>query len=681
MDEGGGPLSDWEPAIDVEAAMRDALAAGDQERYFQILGRADLVLPVAASGRTDHAPADWGTWTTGNRTHVLAFTSVRSMTMCVRAPGTTHRVLSFHALAAEWPNFEWWLAINPGLPIEAYLPSWFVSQLTRGDVRLPGRTMGVRARMAQSEIASALHGRARASAAAPTPRLTGDATVHRAAVPPAGPTAVPPVETVEAEIVDASPTSSPARPATGGGLVNERLRSRSSATGSAMGAAVAGFADGRRAAGRGLPAPASTVTPHPTVTPRPPSADPLPKRPAAPTWVPGDEATVVFPAQAKDYLSYPSSATSSAQKRSRDRPTIDTRPDVEDAEIVDDTDQETLKRAWPAGFAPANDTESQLLAAAERNDTDAFLSTLLLAVVIVPVPGGTASHARPRDAHFPWQITEKDGRPAIAVFTSAERFAEYRAARSAVEVTSVSTRFVQLIASWPDPSIEFAVNPGTPVGATLPGAQIVGLANWATEVGLRDDPAADVMVAAKPEPSSASAGVAGAPMVAAGSAMVMQRTIPPTQLPFYLERGYDRVSGFVNRESEVAHLTAPSTLYRALGLVYVGSPFAETDTEVHVLRWVAHRTDLYRLPYGGPHEAAMQAMQGWVIERAPFRGNGFAPGDTDVIAEFKVDSIRLPHGAQIVRLVAGGEESLVATFDADTGRWIPGAAFYRGAYA
>jgi hypothetical protein len=66
----------------------------------------------------------------------------------------------------------------------------------------------------------------------------------------------------------------------------------------------------------------------------------------------------------------------------------------------------------------------------------------------------------------------------------------------------------------------------------------------------------------------------------------------------------------------------------------------------------------------------MRAMRGWVIERAPFRGNGFAPGDSgDIIAEFKVDSVRLPHGAQLWRITADGAETLVATFDADKPGW------------
>jgi len=177
-------------------------------------------------------------------------------------------------------------------------------------------------------------------------------------------------------------------------------------------------------------------------------------------------------------------------------------------------------------------------------------------------------------------------------------------------------------------------------------------------------------------------GVAGAPVAGADLATAMQRTVPPAQLPFYLERGYDRVSGFVNRASEVSHLTSPRALYRALGLLYAGSPFSEDDAEVHVVRWVAHRSDLYRLPYGGQHEAGMRAMQGWVIERPPFRGNGFAPGDTDVVAEFKVDSVRLPHGAQMWRLTKDGTETLVATFDADISRWVtPPTGFGGGRYA
>src|SRR5947209_4288729 len=81
------------------------------------------------------------------RTHVLAFTSPQAMNTCLAEHAGGARRMAYADLAGSWPNPEWWLAINPGLPIEGYLPAWFVSQLSRGDVRLPGRTIGARARV------------------------------------------------------------------------------------------------------------------------------------------------------------------------------------------------------------------------------------------------------------------------------------------------------------------------------------------------------------------------------------------------------------------------------------------------------------------------------------------------------------------------------------------------------
>jgi hypothetical protein len=152
----------------------------------------------------------------------------------------------------------------------------------------------------------------------------------------------------------------------------------------------------------------------------------------------------------------------------------------------------------------------------------------------------------------------------------------------------------------------------------------------------------------------------------------MQKPIAAAQVDYYLDRGYDRASGFVHRATEVMHLHTPAALIASLGLTYSGSPFRRDAAEIYLLRWSAFRPDLYRIPYGGQNEAAMRAMQGWIIERAPFRGNGFAPAeDGQVIAEFKVDSIRLPHGAQMWRLTSDGRKTLIALLDADECLWRP----------
>ncbi|MGC1214203.1 MAG: SseB family protein, partial [Micromonospora sp.] len=156
-------MTAWEPATEAEVAMGDALRAQDQQLYFRILTRTDLLLPVSAEALAGQVPMGWGTWTTGGRTHVLAFTSAAAMRACLGENAGTSRRTPYADLAAEWPNHEWWLAVNPGLPIEGYLPAWFVAQLSRGDVRLPGRTMGARARLERAETAA----RARTSATAP----------------------------------------------------------------------------------------------------------------------------------------------------------------------------------------------------------------------------------------------------------------------------------------------------------------------------------------------------------------------------------------------------------------------------------------------------------------------------------------------------------------------------------
>ena len=309
-------------------------------------------------------------------------------------------------------------------------------------------------------------------------------------------------------------------------------------------------------------------------------------------------------------------------------------------------------------FEPANDAETELLAAAGSGQTDQFLSTLLLAKVLIPIPAGMSTSIKPGEPGFIWRREQVEGQPYVVVFTSTERINEYLGA----DVETVSVKFVQLIAAWPDETWAFAVNPGTPVGATLPGAQIKALATWATEVGLTDQPSVEY--------EEASAIAVGTAVVPTKHPVVMQKPIAPSQITYYLERGYDRVSGFVQRASEVAHLTTPEQLYQALGLGYAGSPFKQSDEEVYVLRWTAHRPNLYRIPYGGRDEHSMQAMRGWVIERAPFRGNGFAPGESgEVIAEFKVDSARLPHAAQMWRMTRDAGETLVALLDADVPRW------------
>ncbi|MFC7529459.1 SseB family protein [Actinoplanes sp. GCM10030250] len=315
-----------------------------------------------------------------------------------------------------------------------------------------------------------------------------------------------------------------------------------------------------------------------------------------------------------------------------------------------------------AEFVPANDVERDLREAADAGNTDIFLSTLLLANVLVPVASHSRPGSSPGESGFAFLPEEVEGERFLIVFTSKDRLSEH----FGEPTRTVGVRFYELIRNWPDPAWSFAVNPGTPVGAKYPGAQIIALANWATEAGLGaepvDGPISDGTAAPIPAPEPASDE--------AQQATVMQKTISAEQVDYYLDRGYDRIAGFVHRASEVEHLRTPVELFGALGLNYESSPFQQDAKEAFVLRWPAYRPSLYRIPYGGQNEQALRAMDGWVIERPPFRGNGFAPGESkDVIAEFKVDSVRLPHGAQLWRIDADGDERMLAIYDADGPLW------------
>jgi hypothetical protein len=840
-------VTEWEPATDAEVAMRDALRMDDQESYFRILAGIELLLPVSADALAGLAPLGWGTWSTGGRTHVLAFTSPSALQACLADYSGSARRIAYGELANTWPNLEWWLAVNPGLPIEGYLPAWFVAQLARGDLRLPARGPNRDAAAIEASGGADPQSTGSATAAAPaaaaaTPAPAGAvpaaAPPAPAAAPPA-PAAAPagvmagdpglaarttggglPMRTPGAAAADLSsryvpatgparPFGSPARPVDAAAqpaapesaepwsadspsadaqqvgsqpFATEPVATESFGTEPLASQPVSAQpvsaqpvsaepvsaepvgsepVGSEPVAGESADGPTPMRRPLPTRVPGPPEAHeqptpggPLPRRPmtpaaerpptmaaaaqaiagarlpqpapqsapdadyppARPQPVPAAPAALAPPvipgtSSGRDQLpsrtsggfgggvpapaARPEIPPNSAAAAFRPRPDAPTRfgpppadpppqapfsearssqaprsqvPHQQDhpygvqpapvepvpAEVqVDDFEEE---------FRPANEVEQDLWVAADSGSTDVFLSTLLLATVLVPVGEGSRQGALPGDEGFRFRAEHNDGDRYLVVFTSPDRLADHYPE----PVRTVGVRFHHLINNWPDESWAFAVNPGSPVGAKLPGAQIVALASWATEAGLGADPVerepVPAPVAPAPEPRPDTGG--------AVRQIIMQKTVPVDQVDFFLDRGYDRVSGFVHKADELAHLRTPADLYAALGLGYTGSPFQADAKETYVLRWAAYRPSLYRIPYGGQNDQAMQAMDGWVIERAPFRGNGFAPGEgNDVIAEFKVDSARLPHGAQLWRLDADGEQRMIAVFDGDAPAW------------
>src|SRR3712207_8854568 len=113
--------------------MREALRTDDQESYFRILAGVDLLLPVSADALAGLAPLGWGTWSTGGRTHVLAFTSPAALQACLADYTGSARRGAHGGLADPLPHLAGVVAVDPGLPIEGYLPAGVVAPFLRGD--------------------------------------------------------------------------------------------------------------------------------------------------------------------------------------------------------------------------------------------------------------------------------------------------------------------------------------------------------------------------------------------------------------------------------------------------------------------------------------------------------------------------------------------------------------------
>ncbi|TDE14170.1 SseB family protein [Actinomadura sp. 6K520] len=315
-------------------------------------------------------------------------------------------------------------------------------------------------------------------------------------------------------------------------------------------------------------------------------------------------------------------------------------------------------------FEPGNRIDQELYEATLSGDSDAFLRVLLNANVLVPIPGDAPLEVTPVQPDFRWDAALR-AEGAVQVFTSLVRLREVLP-----ESRFVYADFRELIGAWPREDWTMLLNPGTRIGASLRGDQVRALSEWAVRVGL---------VPARPEVPLPPPRREAAPQAPpadlddrVSSPSIMQKVVPHGHVAWYLEQGYDRVGGYVHSTGDVAELQTPAQLYEALGLLYEGSPFSPGDEGVYVIRWPAYCPDLYRIPFGGRDEEEMSTWgeAGWVIERPPFVGTGFAPGSAGSIREYKVDSVRLPFGAEMYYLGRDRSERFIAMYDPDRLAWL-----------
>jgi hypothetical protein len=135
---------------------------------------------------------------------------------------------------------------------------------------------------------------------------------------------------------------------------------------------------------------------------------------------------------------------------------------------------------------------------------------------------------------------------------------------------------------------------------------------------------------------------------------LMQKAIPPRLVEPYLTGRRAVIAGFVYRVQDTS-FARPAEYYEALDLGYAGSDFAPDLAEVYVLRWNAVGPESYRIPYSADHGGDWAA-------KPPFTGTGYTSSRSHVVAEFYLDPVPVPVGAEIYRITAGAEE-FIARYD------------------
>ncbi|ASW57125.1 SseB family protein [Plantactinospora sp. KBS50] len=114
-------VTEWRPATEPERAMLAAVGAADREALLAALATGPLLLPVSPEAAAGRAAPAWPTAILEGVTHVLAFTSPEAIAACLPGRSVSYRADSLTGLVVGWPDDDWLLAVDPGLPIQLRL--------------------------------------------------------------------------------------------------------------------------------------------------------------------------------------------------------------------------------------------------------------------------------------------------------------------------------------------------------------------------------------------------------------------------------------------------------------------------------------------------------------------------------------------------------------------------------
>ena len=132
----------WQPGNSTEAQLLAAVERDDRQEFFRILTRVPLFLPQsvsdpsAAEGSAP-APEDFVTYTAGETTYLLAYTSVDSLRSCVGHLANGYVQSNYGELRQNLTGQDIQVAFNLGTPIDAWLDVESVAKAAAGDLTVP----------------------------------------------------------------------------------------------------------------------------------------------------------------------------------------------------------------------------------------------------------------------------------------------------------------------------------------------------------------------------------------------------------------------------------------------------------------------------------------------------------------------------------------------------------------
>lgn len=288
-------------------------------------------------------------------------------------------------------------------------------------------------------------------------------------------------------------------------------------------------------------------------------------------------------------------------------------------------------------WEPSSDFERELLAYSLAADSATCFELLRTTEFALPISPAAADGEEPPR----WATAGIEDRTCVMAYTSVESMTTGTAGQA---VHCRIATLYDLAAGWPDPEWWLAINPGTPLHLLLDAATLARMAAPVLSVQLAHPPGQNP------------------PLV--------QKVLPFADIPAMFAGREHRVSGYVHLLADVSHIGSPIVLLDALARSAEEDDLVNDDGSVFLLRWPAIGPQLYRSPYGATTERGCAAVQGWVIEEPPFVGTGFVPNVDQVIREFKVDGVGLPHRSEVVELDMAGTETRQAVWDGDRGTWM-----------